>query len=63
MVGPWGLRDVILAVEKRWKSDTMASYRRDTEKDGVQWSEELTVTDQEKLWSYFFNLAAWLIWC
>jgi hypothetical protein len=59
MVGLWGLGDVIMAAKKRWQSDATTSYRRGTEKDGVQQSEELTVTAQEKLWSYFFNLVSW----
>jgi hypothetical protein len=40
---------VIMAAKKRWQSDATTSYRRGTEKDGVQQSEELTVTAQEKL--------------
>jgi hypothetical protein len=35
---------VIVAAEDRWQSGVTTLYRCGTEKDGVQWSEELTVT-------------------
>jgi hypothetical protein len=38
-----------VAAGKKWQGDTTASYHRGTEKDGVQWSEELIVIAQEKL--------------
>jgi hypothetical protein len=38
---------VIVAAEKRWQSDATVSYRRGTENEGVQRSEELTVIEEK----------------